>query len=236
MATKIGRIFVLLNLTLSLFCAGLAFGIYTNRVNWSGPLKSAPGAATQSLFAEAKAGLERETNSAVLAAGTWDKDRQELIKLENLRPVNKRWYADQLALLENGPRATALEYADNLLKMDKTDPKNEWRPALSPSDLKGRTPLVGEIRQVMTQIDQEIARTQGYLKEEERLTADIKDEKERIAEEQLARIQSEAEVKYLKPLVYNREVDVQFLVERKASLEARLSELRGGSGVAARRP
>jgi hypothetical protein len=236
MATRIGRIFVFLNLTLSLFCAGLALGIYTNRINWSGPLKSAPGAATQSLFAQAKADWEAQDKLATAAANTWSRDQGELVHLENLRPANQQWYAEQLAALENGPKTGVLDYDNNLLKMDKTDPRNTWRPALAPSDLKGRTPLIGEIRQVNTQIDQEIARTQGYLKEEARLTAEIKDEKDRIAEEQLARNESQREVKYLKPLVYNRRVEAQFLVERKAALEARLNELRGAAGVASGRP
>src|SRR5438270_8812501 len=99
MTTLLGKILVVINLVLSLVLAGLAVGVYTNRINWSGPLKPVPGQAAAGELAKHKDDFEHWLPLASGARQDWEKETVALVAVEEQRPVDQKWYAEQLAIL-----------------------------------------------------------------------------------------------------------------------------------------
>jgi len=100
MATLLGKIAVVTNLALSLVLAGLALGIYTNRVDWSGPLKPVAGEAAQGEVDKRKAEFQHWLPLAANGRDDWGKDTRNLLAVERQRPENQKWYTDHLDILE----------------------------------------------------------------------------------------------------------------------------------------
>ena len=98
--TRLGKLLVLLNAGLSLGLAGLAFGIYTNRIDWPGTAPAAGGEKTVGEFAQKKAEVEDAQKAAGVALTRLEEARAQLVHLEDRRPKDQEIYVKQLQALE----------------------------------------------------------------------------------------------------------------------------------------
>src|ERR1700730_2373839 len=99
--TSLGKLLVLLNVGLSLVLAGLAFGIYTNRIDWPGTAPAAAsGEKTVSEVAQKKANVEDAQKASALALTRWEEAGTRLVHLEDRRPKDQQLYAKRLEILE----------------------------------------------------------------------------------------------------------------------------------------
>src|SRR5438445_12658796 len=105
--TFIGKLFVFLNLVMSIVFAGFAVGIYTNRIDWPGRTGGdTPAGVFQRKQDEAKQlkeGVER-------AQARWERVHNNLLALEDERPNQRRsrafakqFYAAELKKARDGP-------------------------------------------------------------------------------------------------------------------------------------
>src|SRR6516162_2924960 len=96
--TGLGKLLVLLNVALSLGLAALAFGIYSNRIDWPGT--TPPSGGEKAEFAERKAALEEAQKAARIALGRWEEAGAKLAHLEARRPKEQEFYVQSLQNLE----------------------------------------------------------------------------------------------------------------------------------------
>jgi hypothetical protein len=240
-----GKILVFLNLTLSLLLAGLALGISTNRIDWPGTGRTVPGELAKGELGKKKVELQHWTGLATQANSTWQVASVGLLKVEDERRANQKWYEDQLDVLagrdkSGKPVAGAigtLVYNKGQLQLDQ-----QGRPALQAAPLKSRDAFIAELDKLKMDIAAEMTAIADLENQEAQLTLKINGEKGKqkglrdlLGEEQLARQNSLAEAEFLKPLRINRQVEAEVLSERRQSLEARIAELKK-TGVAVREP
>ena len=174
MVTLLGKVLVVINLVLSLVLAGLAFGIYTNRIDWSGPLKPVTGEAAQGELAKRKDEFQHWQPIAQTARADWQQQTLALVALENQRPADQKWYTDHLDILEgkhrNGAPApgpiTELVYN----KSGQLEVDNTGHPRLGPVSLKSRQTYLRDLASTRQAIDRQIVAIADLQKEQEELT------------------------------------------------------------------
>ncbi|HEV3258301.1 MAG TPA: hypothetical protein VG013_15585 [Gemmataceae bacterium] len=248
MATQLGKVLVVINLVLSLVLAGLALGIYTNRIDWSGPLKPVSGEAAQGELGKRKDEFQHWLTLVNSADSDWQQETAALVGVEKQRPADQKWYADQLDILEgrdrNGKdvRGPIAELAYDP-KSGQLGVDNTGHPKLLRIPLQSRQTYLRDLASKRIAIDKEIEIIANLQTQQEALTLEINgvEGKQRglrnlIAEAKRATMDSEAEVKYLEPLLINRLVEGQLLAKRRDGLEARVKLLTEKAGVSARRP
>ncbi len=233
--TFAGKIMLFLNLGLSLGFAMWAFALYSNRIDWT-TTKSAerPGEY-------AKRDAELQTLKAALTRGEsrLDAAKASVQLNEEKIPKYQAWYKEQLDKLRVGKNPVqALVMREGRLDLD-ADGLPKLGPVLSAT--KQPVPGLASIEvlnqdyaakhQTFLDVTQELNKT---LDGERQLTEQIgnghdKGLRAQLAAEQLAERNSIDEQEFIKPLLYNREVDGQVLVKRGRALEARLKELAGAA-------
>lgn len=249
-ATRLGKIFVFVNLTFSLLFAGLALGIATNRIDWSGTGKAVPGEVAQGELAKRKAELRRRSELAGAATEVWQKERAELLKTEKQRVDDQQWYEAQLDILRGKDKKgnevkapiTALVYDANGLKIDE----KTGRPVLQPvadKPLESNEAMQRTLADTKHAIDEELDKIAKLEKQEAELTLEINGEKDKmkglrdlIAEEERVKQNAAAETETVKPVRVNREVEASLLKKRRLALEARIRELESFAGAATPKP
>jgi hypothetical protein len=240
--TKLGKYLVFINLVLSLCFLGVAAGVASNRIDWPGTAKGETKAGI-ALKADEIKSWQQEANSAYTR---YSAALPELLKVEEERPAKRKWYADQLSILETGKdtdgkavnTVNELVYQKGQLQID---PKTGLPMLKQIQNLQPKPKMIDDLAAVQAQIQDEMKKVAGYMKEEERLTKEINgDPKEKtkglrdlLAEEVSAEKNLQGELEYLRPLRYNRQIEAALLLKRQLALKARLEELKN-IGVAAR--
>jgi hypothetical protein len=247
--TKLGKYLVFINLVLSLMFLGVAIGVYSNRIDWPGTMKTGPAS-------EVKAGVDRLKSEI----DTWQKEASiglarantalaDLVQVEKERPIKQKWYADQLSILETGNDTDGkaymgpirdLVYEKGQIKLDK-DGLPELAPVKSSLELKPKPEMVRILADTQNLVKNEMAKVAKLMQEEERLTREVNgDPQKKVkglrdlqAEEISVENNLQGELEYLRPLRYNRQVEAALLLKRQQSLKARLDELKN-TGVASR--
>src|SRR5262249_6920543 len=141
-------------------------------------------------------------------------------QLEARRPKLQAWYDEQLKNLREGTQPVqALVFNKGVLQVDA-----EGVPALQP--LKGLASIAtleqayAQLQEQVTQTTKDIAK---LVDEERKLTEQIGDGKEKGLRADLAGVQlkekiSHDEEEFLKPLLYNRQVEYSLLMKRQQAL------------------
>jgi hypothetical protein len=137
--TLFGKIFVVLNLTISLLMAAIGVGLYTSGIDWTE--KSAKASQPAGLTAQRKAELKEAMDSVGPVEKGYDDANEELMKREEDRQADQKWFAAELKhnRFDAGPGNPArdIDLQDN--GIPKADPKVPRRPLRVPiKDRKGQ--------------------------------------------------------------------------------------------------
>lgn len=231
----IGRITTLANLALSLGFAYWAFGLYANHVDFT----SKKSGETAGQFARRNEEFTRLKEARARAEGRWNVAFTTLAAEEEKIPGIRAWWAKHLLDMQNSPTEPIkdLQYVNGQLKVDA-----RGIPELGPVLDGAGQPIPGlaslavlqkqyeerqtEIAAVSKEVDQ-------LVEQLKKLTGTVGDGKEgnsgglraTLAAVQKEVKKSEDEQEYLKPLLYNRQVEAQLLASRHKALESRLKEL-----------
>jgi hypothetical protein len=232
----LGRILLFVNVGLGLTFAYWGIGLYMNHIDWSN--QKVGERLGESAKREAE--IKRWTDEALARGATrLDAARQAVRAAEERRPELLAWYRDRLESLRTGADkqpVLGLVYDKGELKFD-----NKGYPLLGPvrnlagqpvpglENLQAQATAYNERQTQIRQVTQEIAK---LAEEERKLTEEIGDGREKGLRAELAAVQrdeqrSQAEQEFLRPLLYNRLVEIQILAKRQKALEARLKELEG---------
>ncbi len=229
--TRVGKIFLFVNLALSLVFATWGFGIYSNYINWTDKkIGDREGEFTKRADA-----IKRVMEARGRAETSWNSflnPPQGLLAVEASRPKLQARYNELLENLRAGP-VQALVYENGALV------KKYGYPVLGPvlntakqpvQGLKSLQALDGDYRQKQKAIQDVTDAIEKQVELEKQLTEEIGDGQEKglradLAAVQLAEKRSLDEQEFLKPLLYNRQVEVQLLQRRQQALEARVKEL-----------
>ena len=247
--TSLGRLLVLLNVGLSLGLAGLAFGVYTNRIDWPGTAPATGSEKTVGEFAQKKVEVEDAQKAAGVALTRLEEAEAQLVHLEERRPKDQALYAKQLEILEGkdgqgtiqvlATRTAGAGRAVAVLDKDGLPILDAKAPARSLQSVRA-------FREELTSTESEIANkidtVTSLVKQQQDLTQEIngvpgrqKGLRDLLAEEIQAREKAHEELESVRPLRYNRQVESELLQKRQQSLQARLQELKN-IGMAFRQP
>jgi len=243
--TFFGKILVMVNLALSLLLAGWAMGVYTNRADFAG--KDAPDKA-RSEISRRQAQNKEAWTSVVAAEARWKSAARTVRLYEYVQGENERWYAAQIKDLDSGPNPvkSVVWRAGQLVpdpQQAALDPKLPARPALEPAKDKFEKPLQSidfykkDFSDTQAEIKREMEKYLGLVKEDTRLTIELGGEKKlrhRLELEKEKQERVAAEIDNLKPLLVNSRVEGELLLQRRASLERRVQELKALGLTAAR--
>jgi hypothetical protein len=157
------------------------------------------------------------------AEARWLAASNELKALEKQRPEDRKWYQEQLQVLERGDKPIdAVVYVKGEPQFDpQARPKME---KVAP-ELKPREFYVEQIKQKQDQIQEVRNSIRDKIKEQGDLTDELKRIREDLADEEAKLRSVREEREYLDPLVYNRLGESQVVVDRQRRLLARLIEL-----------
>jgi hypothetical protein len=126
--TFFGKIFVVLNLTISLLMAAFAMGLYTSGIDWTE--RAAKGSQPAGLTAQRKSELKEAMDSVVPVEKGYDDANEELMKREEDRQADQRWFAAELKHnrfdADAGNPARDIDLQEN--GIPKADPKVPRRP------------------------------------------------------------------------------------------------------------
>jgi len=224
--TTAGKIALLLNVALSLGFAAWGVALYANRVDWSNQ-KSGETAGEYALRDEAIKNLR--DNVVPKAMARWSTAVPAVDQLEARRPKLQAWYSEQLQNLRTGNKPVqTLVFNKGALQVD-----SNGVAALQPT--KGLA-SIEVLEQAYAQLQAQVAQTtkeiEKLVDEERKLTEQIGNGKEKGLRADLAAVQlkeriSHDEEEFLKPLLYNRQVEYSLLMKRQQALEARIKELQG---------
>jgi hypothetical protein len=240
--TLAGKIFVFINLVLGLFFAGMALAVITHRVNWPGIKGAAPDQA-EGLIKQKQDEIKKWEQGAQNGLARHEEALKELLVLEEDLPRKQKWYADQLAFLATGKDAAGkplkdakvsrLVYKGGQLELD-----DKGYPKLEPltSKLKEGLKPIPQMVAIKTAVEEDIQMRMGevakVIAREKMLTLEIngnngmpKGFRDLLAEEVMVEKDIQAELEYLRPLRYNRQVEAELLLKRQGSLKGRLREL-----------
>src|SRR5262245_59314683 len=92
--TFFGKIFVVVNLTISLLMAAIGMGLYTSSVDWTE--KAAKGSQPAGLTAQRKAELKEALDSVGPVEKGYEDANEDLMKREEDRQADQKWIAAEL--------------------------------------------------------------------------------------------------------------------------------------------
>jgi hypothetical protein len=237
--TTAGKALVLINVVLSVVLAGLAFGIYSNHVDWPGVNMPANRRASAE-YPSKKAAVDDLQKAAPIGVARWNEALTELMTLEKTRPADQATYEQNLRALDKGPSPVRL-----LVRQAKGGIilGANGLPALKVANppLLARDDAMAAIERTEKEIADTIEATQKVIQEEQKLTEEIngvgggqKGLRDLVNEEMVAKENAVKELEYLRPLRYNFQVESMLLDKRGRSLQGRLDELRS-AGMALQR-
>jgi hypothetical protein len=248
--TTVGKVLLLTNLVLSLFMAGLAFGIYSNHMDWPGVQAGVAGEKPSSEYLELKSDVDESLKAAGIAQARYDEAQETVVHLEKQIPQYLEDYARELAILQgedanHNPINAPLRLLVFQPRVGRTTSASGL-PALAwqnpPRPLKSKRSLFAaiadtekEIQTQMRAIEELVRKEQDRTIELNGLAAQQKGLRALLDEERKVKNQAALELQHLKPLRYNSEVELEILEKRGQSLSARINELRR-LGMASRQP
>jgi len=143
--TFFGKIFVVLNLTISLLMAAIGMGLYTSGIDWTE--KAAKGSQPAGLTAQRKAELKEATDASDTVLKGYDAANEDVMKREEDRQADQQWFAAELE--HNRLRADGANPARDILIQDngipQIDPKTRRPVRVAAKDSKGN-PLLAVAR------------------------------------------------------------------------------------------
>jgi regulator of replication initiation timing len=160
--------------------------------------------------------------------GDYNLAHRDITALEKVRPEQRKWYEEQLRLLERGDTPVgAIDYAGGTPRIDSQDrpvltkAKTEALPQILPREAYEK-----QLRDLATQIQEARDVVGKKIDEQAKLAKQLEDLRAKLAaeEDSLRRFAEEREE--LTPKLYNREALAQTVRDRRQMLEARLQELK----------
>jgi hypothetical protein len=234
--TFAGKLFVMLNVALSLLFAAGAFGMYVTGMDWSyDPAKpGTPGGILKTLEDE----IKRDRDMQYYVENSWRQAREELRRREEARRGERQFYVVQFDFNRN--KATA----DNPARIVDVDPKTH----LPKLDKQGRPVLVaasdrfGKPLQSVIEYEKQLDRAhrdnvallddlKKEIQEDIRLTNLLVDAPGRkglrtqLVEERAKREGLIAEVQLVRPLDVNADAESELVKKRMDSQAERIKEL-----------
>jgi hypothetical protein len=223
--TTAGKIALLANLALSVVFAFWGMNLYANRIDWS----QAGGeyAQREETIKNYRDNVLPRATARYLAAVPAVND------IEARRPQLQDWEAKQIQNLRAGNDPVQ----GLVVKRGELATDAQGRPVLGPPPVRGLASIAVLDQEYARLQDQVAKTTQDIIRlvdEERKLTEQIGDGREKglradLAAEQLKEKKAQDEAEFLRPLLYNRQVEYALLVKRQQALEARIKELQGAS-------
>lgn len=243
--TRVAKLLVFVNLFLSLLFATWALAVYSNRIDWGRKPASADRAAgelSRRLEEIDRLGGGSKEGARQRAEVRWQRARKILQDRDVERARNQAWYADQLLALETGtdtrgrpvtPPVQNLVYEQGQVRFDPATGFPQLQPVADKAGqpLASRRHLEQEYQATQGQIKQVMKALEGLVQQERQLTAVVtgdgqqKGLRGRLAQEQAETEKALGEQDYLKPLLYNRQVEAQLLQQRQQALQERLNQV-----------
>jgi hypothetical protein len=247
--TALGKLLVLFNLAFSLLLAAWAFGVYSNRIDFSD--KKATADQTAGEFQKRDEELKDLYPRVAPAEYAWRTARADIQAQEARRLDDRAWYLAELAHVRT--KATPADPVRIVVYADQDDPKlgvrkgqvaldpTTQRPRMAPAvrDGKGVPSLAAfdaEEKRTLDSLEAVQNKFEAQVKEATALTERMIGPKgliQRLIDERQKRDDVVAEQKLVKPLLINGVVDGELIVKRHRALQKRVDELKG-TGVAAR--
>ena len=229
MTIQWGRVLVYVNLVIAVGMGVWAFGLYSGRIEWGFKAKPA-----QSEVGKRIARL-KELDNALTVAETRQRSAAAGLRLaEQRRPRDDQFFAQQLALLQNGLNAQnplkVVDIQNGQIVLNPDGLPNMIAPKFAGPPLKSLTDLENEQKATQTALLESIGKYQESVDQDVKLTGLIVGDKglrQLLYDEvdvKQARIKQEIED--LKPLYINVLVELQILDKRHKALEARAQELK----------
>ena len=247
--TSLGKLLVLLNVGLSLGLAGLAFGVYTNRIDWPGTAPATGSEKTVGEFAQKKTEVEDAQKAAGVALTVWRKPRRssctwrsDVRRISTLRQTARDTRRERRAGDHSGSCDTHRGCRQSGCGAGRGRPANPRCEAPAGRSLQSVRAFREELASTESKIANKIDTVTSLVKQQQDLTQEIngipgrqKGLRDLLAEEIQAREKAHEELESVRPLRYNRQVESELLQKRQQSLQARLQELKN-IGMAFRQP
>src|SRR5829696_4617070 len=129
--TFLGKIFVMVNLVISLMMATVGVGLYASSIDWSE--RPAKGSAPAGVAALRKAALKEAMDGIDPVAEGWRVANEVIMDREEKRQGDQKWFAAELvhvrAKANDADPAREVEIQEN--GVPKADPKMPHRPNLT---------------------------------------------------------------------------------------------------------
>jgi small-conductance mechanosensitive channel len=233
--TYFGKILVLVNGAISLVFAFWAVSLYVHPTGWNDQVKELGIQIRDQLYSRDQAQLlYRDANEA-------------LAKLIDQRAKNLAVYGEALNAMDTGldgmgqPAAEpvrSLQYTKGDLTVDPATflPKFGDAPVFVPTKkpLEALVVYVNEVEKARTALAEKRAAVAALIDQDHALAAALTRSRDQLAEAQRRLRNSTDEELYLRPLVYNHQVERQLLEDRKTQLESRKRELEAVGSRSAR--
>jgi hypothetical protein len=249
--TFVGKLFVLVNLAISLMMAVAAFGLYATGLDYDSETRSKGQAQPPAKFTALRKDIEATLSTWNAVEGSWRTNRKSLLERQDQRRADHQWYVTQLEFARS--KATAADPV-KVVVLDKhlpvPDPANFNRPTMRPSDppLESLAAYVAQWEVAHKDNLGVQERLQAQIKEDIRLTHQLtgtteamddrsKEEKvpvrvwklgyrQVLVDERDKREGVEAEYNSVRPLFINVAVELELVRTRYNAMQERIKELK----------
>jgi hypothetical protein len=254
----LGKLAVLLQTALSLLFLTVAFGIYSQRINY--PTISTDTGKVIGIVETLQDELKKSVEPRNVADSRFFAARKQLAALEAERPGRLGWYKDTLSGIATGKSVDGTEMTPAVTELEKEDPATRLIPLKRDTayTIRGKPALSlqgydDEMKKAAAEVKAQQERTIRLIADEKRLTVEINggtytvqengEDKDVTVAKGLRRLLGEQEEfaghsrdeqEALLPQLANRWAEAQLQLKRKATLEARREELVGGSAAGGR--
>ncbi len=135
--TFLGKLFVLVNVALSLFWCIAAFAVFVGGMDWDYDVAK-PG-TEGGLYKEKLKEIDEQKKMQYPAENTWRLARARLREAEDDLRGDRKFYASEFAW--NRDKAAPARIVDKVNQMPKPDPRNRNRPTMVPASDRAGQPL-----------------------------------------------------------------------------------------------
>jgi len=236
--TFIGKLLAVLNLIIGVGVVTWSVTAYAQRPGWfDPPPEGVDKGHSPENFAMLKAETEALARTANVASGTWGAAREELKKLEELRDVRRKAFAERLEWAHKGNPKNAKKAAFFTTVMEK-DPKTGktlatvdvtklGAPVVGPDDqpLQGVEGLLANVTNDTKEIERLALQIAKHREDYKALSKDIREDDERLVKMIVIRDAVLAERFYLDSFEVNVYETRETVLRRQRQLRLRLAEL-----------
>jgi len=235
--TFIGKLFVMLNVAISLMMLTAAVGLFSTRTDWSD--QSAKQGAPAGEMVRRKAAIKELQDTITPAEGTWRTAYGDLFKQETVRYDSRKFFSDKLDHNRSKATPDLPAWTSKLDKGGLPEADANGRPILVAANDRNATALVA-LTTYGVQLTAQQAKTAAALKDlDEEAKKDIKLTNElagegggkkglrdEIREEKIKREGIIEEVTQTRPLFTNTRVDAAIARRRIELLDEQIADLR----------